>query len=428
MDSAKPCKKRRYHRPSTSLPSLSRHIAARLGERGVEFADAPVSGGEEGARSAALPLSSGRTNDVRALPELPLGDGKSVVRVGDVGAGGIAKLVNNMIVGSTFAVIAEGFGLAVRNGMDPQVLYEAMREGWAGRRCSTLAPKRSSPASTSQEARSISCRRTSPRPHRRHGEQSAILMTAVAHEIVVAGQAATMSSSSPPSSSSSEGGRPRATSVACGQQFPCRRSRRRSPRIRGARYQTSAGRDTLLRHRAQRRLDALHRQRGLILFAAPWRPSVLGRASAFTGNLLDPVDRLRHRRLLARASAPFGCGMRVRDSRASPAPSPRRFEMYRCTCRFRSRPRPRAGTATRAISSSHAIAPAAASSAQSPGTDVSYPSSRARAAAALRVGHAQPQRRHRFARVSRRHHVDTRPDVRHASQGARSGRVGETGA
>jgi len=54
------------------------------------------------------------------------------VRVGEVGAGNLAKLVNNMIVGAAFAVIAEGFALAARNGVEPDSLYQAMREGWAG--------------------------------------------------------------------------------------------------------------------------------------------------------------------------------------------------------------------------------------------------------------------------------------------------------
>jgi 2-hydroxy-3-oxopropionate reductase len=57
---------------------------------------------------------------------------KSVVRVGDIGTGGVAKLVNNMIVGAAFSIIAEGFALAMKNGIDPQVLYEAIKDGWAG--------------------------------------------------------------------------------------------------------------------------------------------------------------------------------------------------------------------------------------------------------------------------------------------------------
>ena len=118
---------------STSLPSTSRRIAERLAPRGIAFADAPVSGGELGARSAALAIMVGAAAPTfeRCKPYLSA-MARSVVRVGEVGAGNIAKLVNNMIVGSAFAVIAEGFALAARNGLDPDTLYQAMREGWAG--------------------------------------------------------------------------------------------------------------------------------------------------------------------------------------------------------------------------------------------------------------------------------------------------------
>ena len=118
---------------STGLPSVSRRLASRLEERGIDFADAPVSGGEAGARSATLAIMAGARPEVfdRCRPYL-LALGKSVVHLGGVGAGGVAKLVNNMIVGAAFAAIAEGFGLAERSGVNPLRLYQAIREGWAG--------------------------------------------------------------------------------------------------------------------------------------------------------------------------------------------------------------------------------------------------------------------------------------------------------
>ncbi len=118
---------------STNLPSVSRRIAARLAERGIEFADAPVSGGEAGARSASLAVMVGSSKETfkRVAPILSL-VGKSVIRVGEVGAGGTAKLVNNMIVAAAFAVIAEGFALAEKNGLALGELYEAIKSGWAG--------------------------------------------------------------------------------------------------------------------------------------------------------------------------------------------------------------------------------------------------------------------------------------------------------
>jgi 2-hydroxy-3-oxopropionate reductase len=58
--------------------------------------------------------------------------GSSVVRIGNVGSGGAAKLVNNMIVGAEFAVIAEGFALAAKFGVSASTLFQAIRGGWAG--------------------------------------------------------------------------------------------------------------------------------------------------------------------------------------------------------------------------------------------------------------------------------------------------------
>ncbi len=177
---------------STSLPSVSRRIAARLAEKGIEFADAPVSGGEAGARTGALAIMVGASAGTfaRCVPLLS-SIGKSVVRVGEVGAGGVAKLVNNMIVASTFAVIAEGFALAARNGVDPQVLYDSIREGWAGSKvldvsAAAIVARDYTPGGTIDMmekdlgyARVLATEGRVPIP-----------MTAAAHEIFVAGQAA----------------------------------------------------------------------------------------------------------------------------------------------------------------------------------------------------------------------------------------------
>lgn len=177
---------------STSLPAVSRRIAGRLAEKGIEFADAPVSGGEEGARSASLAIMVGAAPATFERCRSYLSAiGESVVRVGDVGAGGIAKLVNNMIVGSAFGVIAEGFALAVRNGVDPRSLYEAIREGWAGSKvldvsARAIAAREYLPGGTIDMlqkdlsyARIVATESRSPIP-----------MTATAHELLVAGQAA----------------------------------------------------------------------------------------------------------------------------------------------------------------------------------------------------------------------------------------------
>jgi len=177
---------------STSLPSLSRRIAGKLAEKGVQFADAPVSGGEKGARDASLAIMVGASEPVfgRCRPYLSA-IGKTVVRVGEVGAGGIAKLVNNMIVAAEFAVIAEGFALAARNGVDARLLYEAMREGWAGSKvldvsAEAIAARQYVPGGTiDMMLKDLSYARTLATEC-----QSPIPMTAAAHEVFIAGQAA----------------------------------------------------------------------------------------------------------------------------------------------------------------------------------------------------------------------------------------------
>ncbi|MBT3272631.1 MAG: NAD-binding protein [Spirochaetales bacterium] len=118
---------------STTEPTVSREIAAVLSGNGVDFLDAPVSGGERGAKDAALAFMVGGTEAVfgRCKPIFNV-IGKSVVLVGEVGSGGVTKLVNNMIVGATFSVIAESFALGMKNGVDPAVIYAAIKDGWAG--------------------------------------------------------------------------------------------------------------------------------------------------------------------------------------------------------------------------------------------------------------------------------------------------------
>ena len=185
---------------STNIPSISRRIAAKLAGKGIDFADAPVSGGEPAARSASLAIMVGASSKTfeRCKPYLSA-MGKSVVRVGDVGAGAVAKLVNNMIVGSAFAVIAEGFALAGRNGVDPRLLYDAIRDGWAGSKVldvsgASISERTYTPGGTIDMlekdlgyARLLAMESKVPIP-----------MTAMAHEVLVAGQAAGYGKSSQP--------------------------------------------------------------------------------------------------------------------------------------------------------------------------------------------------------------------------------------
>jgi 2-hydroxy-3-oxopropionate reductase len=120
---------------STTLPTTSQEIARSLQGSGIGFLDAPVSGGEKAAIDGTLSVMVGGADETFQRCRAVLGAiGTNVVRLGDNGMGGVAKLVNNLIVGVTFVAVAEGFALGTKSGLDPSVLYEAIRHGWAGSR------------------------------------------------------------------------------------------------------------------------------------------------------------------------------------------------------------------------------------------------------------------------------------------------------
>ena len=110
---------------STSPPSLARRLAAECPE--LDVLDAPVSGGPRGASDATLTIMVGGAADAfeRARPLFELLGGL-VVLVGGHGAGQAAKLCNNLIAGATMAAIAESCAIAVREGIDPRILYELL--------------------------------------------------------------------------------------------------------------------------------------------------------------------------------------------------------------------------------------------------------------------------------------------------------------
>jgi 2-hydroxy-3-oxopropionate reductase len=118
---------------STTEPTVSRSLASELAQKGIDFLDSPVSGGEGGAKDATLAIMVGGPEKVFETCKPILETmGKTVIRIGETGSGGVAKLINNMIVGSAFTVIAESFALGMKNGIDLKVLYEAIKDGWAG--------------------------------------------------------------------------------------------------------------------------------------------------------------------------------------------------------------------------------------------------------------------------------------------------------
>jgi len=118
---------------STTEVSVVKETAAELEKRGIDFIDAPVSGGEKAAIGGTLSFMIGAKQNVfDETKDYFHAMGASVVRMGDISAGQIAKAVNQMIVGAAFAVIAEAFAMGTKSGLDPKTLYDAIKGGWAG--------------------------------------------------------------------------------------------------------------------------------------------------------------------------------------------------------------------------------------------------------------------------------------------------------
>ena len=118
---------------SSISPVASQEIEKALEERGVQMLDAPVSGGEPKAIDGTLSFMVGGSQQLfdRCKPILEK-MGSSVVRCGDVGAGNTTKLANQVIVAANIAAVAEGLMLAKKAGVDPEMVFAAIRGGLAG--------------------------------------------------------------------------------------------------------------------------------------------------------------------------------------------------------------------------------------------------------------------------------------------------------
>jgi 3-hydroxyisobutyrate dehydrogenase len=126
---------------STSSPTLIRRIYNVLGERGINVADAPVSGGVIGAEEASLQIMVGSDPDVfeHIKPALR-GIGDKITYIGEVGAGEVAKLVHNQIALVVQQAVAEGLTLGTKAGIQPEKLLEAIRGGAYGRSQGSIGP------------------------------------------------------------------------------------------------------------------------------------------------------------------------------------------------------------------------------------------------------------------------------------------------
>jgi 2-hydroxy-3-oxopropionate reductase len=118
---------------SSIAPLAAQEVAAKAAEKGVEMIDAPVSGGEPKAIDGTLSIMVGGKQEIFDRVKDILGKmGKSVVRCGDIGAGNTTKLANQIIVALNIAAMSEALVLGAKAGVDPEVIYQAIRGGLAG--------------------------------------------------------------------------------------------------------------------------------------------------------------------------------------------------------------------------------------------------------------------------------------------------------
>ena len=118
---------------SSIAPATSQKIAAACQGKDVEFLDAPVSGGEPGAIAGTLAIMVGGKKGVFDSHVDLLGTmGSSIVLCGDYGAGNTTKLANQIIVAANVEAVGEALVLAKKAGLDPNVVFEAIKGGLAG--------------------------------------------------------------------------------------------------------------------------------------------------------------------------------------------------------------------------------------------------------------------------------------------------------
>lgn len=118
---------------SSIAPLVSRQIAEKLAEKGIEMLDAPVSGGEPKAIEGTLSVMVGGKKEVfDKCYDVMKSMAGSVVLTGEVGAGNVTKLANQVVVALNIAAMSEALVLATKAGVNPELVYEAIKGGLAG--------------------------------------------------------------------------------------------------------------------------------------------------------------------------------------------------------------------------------------------------------------------------------------------------------
>jgi len=118
---------------SSIAPLVSRDVSEKLAEKGVEMLDAPVSGGEPKAIDGTMSVMVGGKKAIfdKCYPVMDAMAG-SVVYTGGIGAGNTTKLANQIIVALNIAAVSEALVLATKAGVEPELVYQAIRGGLAG--------------------------------------------------------------------------------------------------------------------------------------------------------------------------------------------------------------------------------------------------------------------------------------------------------
>ncbi len=118
---------------STNSPTVVRTLAGKTKAKGVHFLDAPVSGGVRGARNATLAIMAGGEKAVYDKCEpLLKAMGANIFYCGDIGAGNVVKLVNNMLAFIHMMGAAEAMVLGAKAGVDPNVIWQAVKASSGG--------------------------------------------------------------------------------------------------------------------------------------------------------------------------------------------------------------------------------------------------------------------------------------------------------
>jgi 3-hydroxyisobutyrate dehydrogenase-like beta-hydroxyacid dehydrogenase len=119
---------------STNAVDVVRSLHATFAEKGIDFLDAPVSGGPKGANSGRLAIWVGGDKAIFDKYHAALSAmGDQAVYIGPIGAGSIAKLVHNASSAAVNVVLSEVFTMGIKAGVEPLALFEAVRQGASGR-------------------------------------------------------------------------------------------------------------------------------------------------------------------------------------------------------------------------------------------------------------------------------------------------------